>query len=255
MLELTMGKFYHFTTQRGLDGIYNDGQPYYNKDIYPDYTDLTEITNLEAKQIDALKREWEETKYPFIDGQHIRGIWPRRRFIPIGNEGPIRDPLVTRFIFEGVYDPIPKGWIDEKDNLLADLFFDLRRSNNTKIILLEVETVPQDLAYVVDFSVLKPVGNERVRDGSIRYWNSRIHIDQYTGDEGYKWPSVVCWSPIPLKRINIALEMDIPKGIPCDKLVDLYVAAIKDLQGEKTQPNADSWATSLGPRLNRGIGG
>lgn len=148
-----------------------------------------------------------------IDSGHGTGLVPIKRFIPLGQAKNLPDKAHDGAVF-GLLSPRPEKWLDKKNWWREDrsVFEDiLSYMGNFPRILLKVHTDKTDDIYVADWGVhlrkdfqgTQVSDKEIIHDVKKAYWESLVPLEEYSDKPGYRIPEVVCFSTIPLERIEI----------------------------------------------------
>ena len=164
---------------------------------------------------------WNPVDGKYIDGELVRGLWPHRRLIPQGIESTLTPDESTRPKIFAMLSSNPALWLRNEefpglfDYLIGGILSNSRGPfDKSKLILLEVNLLPPDKPFVVDYAHVVREGRmfdktknpKHIAEGYKKYWDSKISLQRYSG--GYDLPEVVFEGPIPLERLTKLWERE-----------------------------------------------
>jgi hypothetical protein len=151
-----------------------------------------------------------------------KGLLPIRRFITLNRRVDLPEKAFEGNI-QGLLEPEPESWTNNPEfpEVFRYLAHDLCKRD--ELMLLSVELLPTDDAYVVDRAhferflyrgVYQKAGNplppDYTEDKALRlYWESRVPVNEYKG--GYSLPQFSVWSPIDFDRLKVEWVKDTHK--------------------------------------------
>lgn len=189
---------YHFTNRAGWKGV-NEGDP------------------------DFIYKNPQTGKY--VEGEHIRGLWPSRRLIAQGPDSALVPFEATEPAVFGLPEEKPQSWIQYHDciNVFDTLMGRCAGRSDEKgrkgLILLRVDLRPEDNPYVVDYLHIRHLAGDFtaesdpkrkqtiLAEGNKRYWETRVPLADYKGN--FTLPEIVIWAPIPQDRVHFVWEKDL----------------------------------------------
>lgn len=161
----------------------------------------------------------------FFDGERFQGLWPGWRLVETGPGSELVPPEATKPALFGFNEPIPRSWVVYRDAMnvfdyLMSCCADKGKDDDeTNLILLEVELLPEDNPFVVDYvhvrHMARDFGSEpkseakgKIKaEGMKRYWESKVPLADYDGS--FTLPEVVTWFPVPKERIHFIWEKNL----------------------------------------------
>ena len=189
---------YHFTNRVGWKGV-NTGNP------------------------DFVYKDPRTGKY--VEGEHIRGLWPSRRLIIQGAGSELVPFEATEPAVFGLPEEKQQSWIQYQDCINV---FDYLMSccagrsdeeGRRDLVLLRVDLKPEDNPSVVDYLHIRHLARDFtaeseptkkqaiLSEGNKRYWESRVPLADYKGN--FTLPEIVVWTSIPQDRVHFVWEKDL----------------------------------------------
>ena len=144
-----------------------------------------------------------------------KGLYPMRRFIKLG-PFQLPDKAFENAAF-GLTEPLPQSWIDAEEYEGEPLFKTvLKDMEGKEIVLLKVTVLETDDVHLADWShhlnpayLMQRYENPSLA-GTVKrayYKSLRPFFKSKAAQKKYKVPEVICFSPIPLERIEVIKTM------------------------------------------------